>query len=146
MRKKPELPAVFKTLPLFATCSDAELREIDSLADEVHVPAGRDIIRQGELGREFVVIVEGEASVVRDGAEVAKLGPGAHFGELALIESVPRNATVTATTDMVLEVIDRRGFQTLLDDSPHLTRNLLRATARRLSEVDQRSRDVRPES
>ena len=54
MRRKPDLPAVFRELPLFADCSDEELREIDQLADEVHVPSGRDIIRQGELGRESV--------------------------------------------------------------------------------------------
>jgi CRP/FNR family transcriptional regulator, cyclic AMP receptor protein len=136
MRKKPDLPAVFRELPLFADCSDEELREIDQLADEVHVPSGRDIIRQGELGREFVMIVEGEAVVSRDGNEVTRLGAGAYFGELALLESVPRNATVTAATDMTLEVIDRRGFQQLLEDSPGLTRNLLRATARRLSSLE----------
>jgi CRP-like cAMP-binding protein len=136
MRKKPDLPGVFRALPLFADCSEHELREIDQLSDEVHVPAGRDIIRQGELGREFVLIVEGEAIVSRDGNEVTRLGAGSYFGELALLESLPRNATVTAATDMTLEVIDRRGFQTLLEDSPGLTRNLLRATARRLSEVE----------
>jgi CRP-like cAMP-binding protein len=136
MRKKPDLPAVFRELPLFEDCTDEELREIDQLADEVHVPSGRDIIRQGELGREFVMIVEGEAIVSRDGQEVTRLGAGAYFGELALLDSVPRNATVTAATDMTLEVIDRRGFQTLLEDSPGLTRNLLRATARRLSHLE----------
>jgi CRP/FNR family transcriptional regulator, cyclic AMP receptor protein len=83
-----------------------------------------------------VMIVEGEAVVSRDGNEVTRLGAGAYFGELALLESVPRNATVTAATDMTLEVIDRRGFQQLLEDSPGLTRNLLRATARRLSSLE----------
>ncbi len=137
MARKPDLPAVFKTLPIFAHCTDEELRRIDSLADEVHVPAGRAMVRQGELGREFALIVEGEAVVERDGVEVARIGPGAHFGELALLGSSPRNASVIAATDMVVQVIDRRGFDTLLEDSPGLTRNLLRALAHRLSEIDE---------
>jgi len=67
---------------------------------------------------------------------VATLGAGAHFGELALLVDHPRNATVVAATDLRLEVIDRRGFQNLLDNSPHLTKNLLHSLARRLSELD----------
>jgi CRP/FNR family cyclic AMP-dependent transcriptional regulator len=139
MRKKPDLPALFRSLPLFSECSDKELREIDALADEVHIPAGREIIRQGDIAREFVVIAEGEVSVVRDGIEVARLGPGQHFGELALLDSRPRNATVTAVTDVTAQVVDRLGFQTLLEDSPTLTLNLLRATANRLADLDHSS-------
>jgi CRP-like cAMP-binding protein len=141
MAKLPDLLATFRLMPLFHDCTDDELRQIDAVADEVAVPAGRVLIRQGELGREFVVIVDGEASVERDGATVATLGPGTHFGELALLVDHPRNATVTAVTDLKLQVIDRRGFQNLLDGSPHLTKNLLHSVARRLSEVDAHTDD-----
>ena len=113
------------------------------MTDEVAIAAGRAILRQGELGREFVVILEGQAEVTRDGVAVAVLGPGDHMGELALIVDHPRNATVTALTDVVAEVIDRRGFQTLIDDSPTLTRNLLRATATRLAELDDEVAELR---
>lgn len=123
-------------MPLFASCSDPELAEIDSLSDEVHVPAGRQLIAQGDIGREFAVIISGEASVTRNGVEVARLGPGQYFGELALLGAVERNATVTAVTDLVVEVINRRGFQTLLEDSPGLSRSLLHAMAVRLAAVD----------
>ena len=137
MRKRSnEMLDKFRSLDIFSNCDDDELREIDSLTDEVQVPAGREIIRQGDLGREFIVIVNGEASVQRNGAEVNRLGPGAHFGELALLASIERNASVVALTDMTLDVIDRRAFQTLLEDSPHLTRNLLESTARRLAQAD----------
>jgi hypothetical protein len=68
MAKLPDLLATFRLMPLFHDCTDDELRQIDAVADEVAVPAGRVLIRQGELGREFVVIVDGEASVERDGA------------------------------------------------------------------------------
>lgn len=125
-----------RALPLFASCSDPELAEIDSLSDEVHVPAGRQLIAQGDIGREFAVIISGEASVTRNGVEVARLGPGQYFGELALLGAVERNATVTAVTDLVVEVINRRGFQTLLEDSPGLSRSLLHAMAVRLAAVD----------
>jgi CRP-like cAMP-binding protein len=136
MAKLPDMLATFRSMPLFHDCTDDELRQIDSVADEVAVPTGRSLIRQGELGREFVIIIEGTVEVVRDGAVVATLGEGAHFGELALLVDHPRNATVTATTDLRVQVIDRRGFQNLLDNSPHLTKNLLHSLARRLSEVD----------
>lgn len=136
MAKHPDLLATFRALPLFHDCTDDELRQIDAVADEVAVGAGKTLIKQGELGREFVVIMDGTVTVERDGEEVATLGAGAHFGELALLVDHPRNATVTAVTDLTVQVIDRRGFQHLLDNSPHLTKNLLHSLARRLSEVD----------
>jgi CRP-like cAMP-binding protein len=137
MAKHSDLLATFRSMPLFADCTDDELMQVDAVADEVAVSAGKPLVRQGEVGREFVVIVEGTARVERDGAEVATLGPGAHFGELSLLVDHPRNATVTAVTDLTLQVVDRRGFQNLLDNSPHLTKNLLHSLARRLSEVDE---------
>jgi CRP-like cAMP-binding protein len=136
MAKHSDLLTTFRSMPIFRDCTDDELRQIDAVADEVAVPAGRALIRQGELGREFVIIIEGSVSVERDGVVVATLGEGAHFGELALLVDHPRNATVTAITDLKLQVIDRRGFQNLLDNSPHLTKNLLHSLAHRLSEVD----------
>lgn len=136
MSKRADLLDTFRKIPLFASCSDDELREIDAVADEVHVEAGRDLIRQGELGREFIVLVDGEVSVQRDGEEIARLGAGAHFGELALLVDHPRNATVTALTNLTLQVIDRRGFNSILEGSPHMTKNLLISLAQRLSEVE----------
>ena len=137
MRKRSnQMLDKFRSLDIFAHCTNDELVAIDSLTDEVTVPAGREIIRQGDVGREFIVIVEGQASVQRDGVEVTTLGPGAHFGELALLGSIERNASVIAISDMTLDVIDRRAFQTLLEDSPSLTLSLLRSTAKRLAERD----------
>lgn len=139
MRKRSnEVLERLRLIDVFSSCDDDELRAIDALTDEVQVPAGREIIRQGDLGREFIVIVAGEASVQRDGAEVNRLAAGGYFGELALLAQVERNASVIALTDMTLDVIDRRAFQTLLDDTPHLTRKLLEATASRLAAADLR--------
>lgn len=146
MAKKNELLETFRVLPVFSQCTDEELEHIDSMADEVHVPAGRALIRQGELGREFVVIEEGSATVERNGTQIAELGPGDYFGELALLDDHVRNATVTAVTDVVVQVVDRRAFQTLLEDTPGLVLNLLKGTARRLSDLDREVTALREES
>ena len=143
MASKNDLLETFRALPLFSQCTDDELRFIDSMADEVSVSAGRELIRQGELGREFVVIEDGEALVERNGTEIARLGPGDYFGELALLDDHVRNATVRAVTDVMVQVIDRRAFQTLLEDMPGLARNLLTGTARRLSDLDREVSELR---
>jgi CRP-like cAMP-binding protein len=135
--------AHFRHLPIFAGCTEDELAEIDRLADEVHVEAGRTIIRQGDLGQEFAVIVEGEADVVKDDAVVATIGPGAYFGEVALLDAITRTASVVARTDMTLEVIDRRGFNTLLDDLPRLSRSMLRGTTARLAALEEENQQLR---
>ncbi|HPU38560.1 MAG TPA: cyclic nucleotide-binding domain-containing protein [Microthrixaceae bacterium] len=136
MTPRKDSHSQIRTLPIFAGCTEAELDEIDQLADEVHVSAGKTVMRQGDLGQEFAVISVGEADVIKDGKVVATLGPGAYFGEVALLDAVTRTASIVATTDMTLEVIDRRGFNTLLDDLPRLSRSMLRGTAKRLAELE----------
>lgn len=133
----------FRALPMFADCSDSELAEIDRLTDEVHVESGRTVMRQGDLGQEFAVIVSGTAQVVKDGVVVAELGPGDYFGEVALLEAIPRTASVVASSDLLLEVIDRRGFNTLLDDLPSLSRSMLKGMAHRLVELEQACQQLR---
>ncbi len=128
---------------MFAGCTPEELAEIDQLADEVHVPEGRVVLRQGDLGQEFALIVDGEAEVVKDGEVVAELGPGAYFGEVALLDSVTRTASVRAKTDMVLQVLDRRGFNTLLDDQPRLARSMLKGLAHRLADLEDQNERLR---
>lgn len=145
MRNAIDRLAHLRGLPIFADCTDDELAEIDGLSDEIRVPAGRFLIRQGDIGREFIIVIEGQAVVTRDDIAVARLGPGDFFGELALLAATERNATVTAETDLLVTVIDRRGFQTLLEDSPSLTRSLLRSTAKRLAELDEENRRLRNE-
>ncbi len=119
---------------MFAACNKQELEEIDRLTDEVSVAAGRTIMAEGELGQEFALILSGEADVIRDGKVVATLSTGDYFGEVALLDSVARTASVVARTDMELEVLDRRGFNTLLDDLPQLSRSMLRGLAQRMAE------------
>lgn len=127
-----------RAVPLFSACSDGELAEIDRVADEVHVEAGRTIMRQGDLGQELAVVISGTVEVERDGTVIATLGPGSYFGEIALLESRTRTANVRAVTDAVLEVIDRRGVNTLLDDMPKLARSMLAGVVKRLTELEDR--------
>lgn len=122
---------------LFADCTPKELKDLARTLDEVHLPAGRRLTTEGETGREAFIIVSGEARVDRDGAEVARLGPGDYFGELSLLDAGPRNATVTAVDDMDVLVMGRRQFLTVLDDVPGLTRRLLFSTAKRLREASE---------
>lgn len=132
----PQALLALQNVPLFRSCSKQEVRRIARLSDEARVPAGKMIIREGTAGHEFFLLLDGEVQVTRAGAEVAVLGPGAFFGELALLVRAPRDASVTTLTPCALLVIGAREFSGLLADAPTLTRKLLEGMARRLVEAD----------
>lgn len=124
-------------LPLFSACSGRDLQLLARAADEVTVSAGTQLTTQGGVGREAFVILEGSAEVTKDGVTAAHLGPGDHFGELALLDGGPRTATVTTTTDSTVLVLSKPAFNAVLDEIPTLAHKLLVATARRLRESEQ---------
>lgn len=124
-------------LPLFTACSARDLQRLARAADEVHVGAGTVLTSEGSVGREAFVILEGTAEVHKGDVVEAELGPGAHFGELALLDGGPRTATVVATTDMVLVVLSKPAFNAVLDEIPTLAHKLLVSLARRLRESEQ---------
>jgi CRP-like cAMP-binding protein len=124
---------------LFSTLSQRELRQVLKHAKSVRAAAGCVIVSEGVGGDEFFVVVSGTARVLRRGRRVADLGPGSSFGELALLDRGPRNATILAQTDVELLVVHRRAFNRLLDDLPGFARKLLAAVATRLREADERS-------
>jgi len=126
-------------VPLFAACSRKDLQLVARRAEDVRVAGGKTLVSEGETGHEFFVILEGTAKVSRQGRKVASIGPGAAFGELALLEKAPRNATVTAETDMELVVLGQREFAGLVDEVPGFARKLLTGMAKRLREADARS-------
>lgn len=123
-------------VPLFAALPKEPRRVIAELATRVEAPAGEVLTRQGEEGREFIILLDGEVEVTRDGELIATLGPGSHFGEIALIAHGPRTATVTATTPVTVETIGRSGFSLALAEVPGLSDALLSAMAIRLAELD----------
>ena len=123
---------LLKRVPLFDKCSKKDLQNIAQIADELDLRAGKVLIQEGERGREFFVIVEGEVEVRRKGRKVATLGPGNFVGEMALLSKVPRTATVTALTDLDVLVITDRAFLDLLNRMPDLWLKVARALAERV--------------
>jgi CRP/FNR family cyclic AMP-dependent transcriptional regulator len=130
------VPNLLSSVPVLSACSKEELRSIASLSTEVEVPAGQQLTQQGKTGKEFFLVLEGEARCLVDDREVARFGPGDFFGELALLSQVPRTATVEAVTDMKLLVLNSREFATLLEDNPKVALKMLRRMADRLRELD----------
>ena len=124
-------------IPLFRSCSKKELGIIAKSVDELSVAAGRVLTEQGAAAREAFVIVEGDAAVSINGDEVTKLGPGDHFGELALLDGGPRTATVTALSDLTVVVVDQRSFFALLDEVPGLSRKILATLASIIRDLNQ---------
>ena len=99
-----------RNVPLFNSCSNKELQTIARATDELTVPAGHVLTDQGQMGREAFVIVDGSATVKRNGKKVATLGPGSVVGELSLLDHGPRTATVTTDSDTTVLVIEQRHF------------------------------------
>jgi CRP-like cAMP-binding protein len=126
-------------VPMFAACSRKDLQLVARRAEDVRVPAGKTLISEGETGHEFFVILSGKAKVMRHGRKIATIGPGDAFGELALLEKAPRNATVVAETDMDLVVLGQREFAGIVDEVPGFARKMLTGMAHRLREADARS-------
>ena len=134
--------SVDKTLakiPLFKECTKKELQAVSRLVTPINVKAGKVLTKEGDAGREFMIIATGSASVRRKGRKIATLGPGDFFGELALLAGVPRTATVIAESDMIVEALNRAEFATLLDESPSIARKVLSAVARRTYDNEPKS-------
>ena len=123
-------------VPLFSALSKKDLQLVARRAEDVKVDAGKVLVTEGSAGAEFFIIVDGKARVTSRGRKVAELGPGRFFGELALLDRAPRNATVVADTSMELLVLGQREFAALIDEVPGLAHKLLAGLARRLRESD----------
>jgi CRP-like cAMP-binding protein len=135
LRKDAKIELIRK-VPLFENCSKQELREVAGVADEVDLPAGTTLTKEGSAGREFVVIVDGFAEVRRKGRRVNTLGKGDFLGEIALVSGLPRTATVETTTPTRVLVLTDRAFRELLERVPSMQFKILQALARRLPQKD----------
>ena len=122
-------------VPLFKDLSKKHLQRIASLATRLDLPAGRELTREGEIGHEFLVVLDGEVEVRHGDKLLATRGPGEFFGEIALLDRRPRTATVVAKTPVVIEVIGQREFATMLEDEPEVAARLMSAMAQRLAEI-----------
>jgi CRP/FNR family cyclic AMP-dependent transcriptional regulator len=112
--------ARLKEVPFFANLKKKDLSLIAQNADELDVRAGKVLAREGDIGQEFFVIEAGTAEVTRGGDTLAQLGPGDFFGEMALLEEDRRVATVTATSDMTLIVMNRSSFRSIESTMPQV--------------------------
>jgi CRP/FNR family transcriptional regulator, cyclic AMP receptor protein len=121
---------------LFEQCSHKELNLLLTAATEVDRPGGRTLAKQGEAGREFVVILGGKASVTRDGTEIAVLGPGSFFGEMSLLDGKPRTATVTTLEATRVLVLTKSAFGAVVASMPSVDRKMLTVIAGRLREIE----------
>ncbi len=124
-----------RSAPLFEGLSRKELVQLARMTEDLEVPAGKVLCKEGELGQEFFVIVDGNAEVTRQGKRVATRGGGEFVGEIALLEETPRMATVTARTPLRLFVLTRKDFRQLVRENPSVERKVLRALALRVVEL-----------
>lgn len=124
---------LLKRVPLFATCSKAELRELAKHADEIDLRAGTVLTREGQSGREFFVIVEGTAKTTKGAKKLSELGPGDWLGEISLLTNVPRTATVTATSPIRVLVLTSRAFKGVVESMPSVAIKVLASVGERLA-------------
>ena len=117
--------------PLFRELSKHELGELAKATEDLEVEEGKVLTRQGDLGREFFVIVDGEVSVTKDGEEIRRLGPGDFFGEIALLEDDRRTATVTTATRVKAAVMDAADFFEMCAEIPAISTRITDAAMRR---------------
>lgn len=128
----PEVIRHFQSIPLFSSVSKRGIRQIVAAGSEVDVASGRELVRQGEIGRHLYVIVWGNATVWKNGRRVAELGPGDFFGELAFLDGAPRTATVIAQSDIRVIVLGPREMDVIIEQEPIIAKRLLEVMARRV--------------
>jgi CRP-like cAMP-binding protein len=121
---------------LFSSLSKKEIRQISQLATPLEQPAGAVLVKEGKVGHEFIIVLEGEIEIRKGDQVIATRGPGSYIGEIALIDHRPRTATVVATTPVSIEVIGQREFAELLVDVPELSQQILATVAARLADLD----------
>jgi CRP-like cAMP-binding protein len=123
--------AQLAAMPLFAGLTARQLEDVAGTVLGRRVKAGKTVIKEGNWGHEFVLVLEGEIEIRRDGQVLATLGPGSYVGEVAVLDNVRRNATVVAKTSVVVGAIDTGLFRSLLTEIPVLSERIATAAAER---------------
>lgn len=125
-------------VPLFGSLTKKELGYVLKQASRVRLGPGETVVKAGSSGSEFFLVVTGELAVSVEGRMLDTIGPGQFFGELALIDPAPRDATITTITDAELLVVGRREFWALVQDVPLLSRKIMVHLVQRLRASDLR--------
>jgi voltage-gated potassium channel len=131
MKKQPSIDAQLAAMPLFAGLQPRDLVEVSGAITQRKVKAGKSVIKAGNWGHEFVLVLDGEIEVRRDGEVVDVTGPGSFVGERAVLADVRRNADVIARTDVVVGAIEGGLFRSLVDEIPGLAERLTAEAANR---------------
>ena len=124
-----------RTIPLFQELSKKELEFLARMTTEVAVKDGTHLVTQGELGREAMIIVSGTAVVRRNGRKIDSMGPGDFFGEMSLVNHIPRNADVIASSDVRVLVMHAGEFANIFEQFPKVAVKILRTVVERLVET-----------
>jgi CRP-like cAMP-binding protein len=124
---------IIKKVPLFSRLDKQALQDVAHIADELDLPSGKVMAKQGDRGREFFVLLDGEAEVTKGDRRINTMKKGDFFGEIALVTKMPRTASVTATRDVRVLVITERDFTALLKRAPEVGRGVAEALAERLA-------------
>ena len=122
---------LLRKVPLFSRLDKKHLQAVAQITDELDLPAGKEMATEGDRGREFFVLLEGEADVKKGDRSINTMKTGDFFGEIALVTKMPRTASVTATTPVRVLVITERDFDALLKKSPEVGRYVAEALAAR---------------
>ncbi|MGH9365151.1 MAG: Crp/Fnr family transcriptional regulator [Thermoanaerobaculia bacterium] len=132
----------FEEIPILEGCSQTQLRSIARIARVLDAAAGTVLVRRGEPGDEFFLILDGTLTVEVSRERSVPLGPGAFFGEMSLLDGGTRSATVVSETPVRLLVINRENFSVLCREVPDLTQILSATLSRRLRQAEQRTERV----
>lgn len=130
---------LLKSVSIFSGMGRRELEEVAQLLDEVDVPAGKVLMRQGEHGNEMFIVAKGKVQVERNGTVIAERGPGSAMGEVALLSEGPRTATVTAVEPSTLLYAAHREFHSLMDAHPSVRLCILNGLAAKIRLLDESS-------
>lgn len=125
-------------VPLFSDCSPAEIEAISQAMNEQAFEAGQIIVTQGTPGQAFYLILSGRVEIVRDGRSLGAFGPGDFFGEMALLDSAPRSATIRAIDPTACVMLSSWDFRSLVEKVPSIAIRLLEVLSRRLRVADER--------
>jgi CRP/FNR family transcriptional regulator, cyclic AMP receptor protein len=129
---KSQIVKTLQGIPLFSTCTKSELNEISGIVKEVDFPAGAFICKEGSTGIGMHIVVEGDIKVQIGGRTRRRLGAGAFFGEIALLDGGPRTASVIADSNVKTLSVPQWEFKSMLKEHPNLTLKMLEETCRRL--------------
>ncbi len=139
MARDREHDAFIGSVDLFRDLSKAQLKRLAETAIEVWHPPGKAVATEGRGGLAFHLILEGSATVSKDDRVLRTLGPGDYFGEISMIDGLPRSATVTALEPLKAVAIPHVDFEAVIDDDPEFARHLLKTLCARLREAEARA-------